>query len=123
VRSLVESPDALVRRDGVDLVRMTSDADEAARLLRPRAKDTDMQVRSRVQQGIRELHIDDVALPLRNTERWDPSGWSSGNVVHATRPLNLQRWGLPVIADVDALCALLGVAGIRRRTVSCAGAR
>jgi retron-type reverse transcriptase len=109
-------------RDRLNLLEFARDhliEQARARVYRRLAKDPSIHVRRRAHREITQARLPEVALPLETDGAWDTSGWS-----HAVRDRPLtrhpqgrrvqQQLGLPEIATVGELRALLGIRSSRQ---------
>ncbi len=72
------------------------------------------KLRARAAELARRHRIEDVALPLREGERWDHTGWTRGAepnqlYAHSTGARRQEEVGVPPIADIAELRELLGI--------------
>jgi RNA-directed DNA polymerase len=128
VRGLLGSPDPRRRFRGVQAVRLTYPRTAAAQALRPLVKDSESKVRGQARHAVRQLGLDDVALPdtrwrippwvraIRPTTpgAWNPTGWLFGTGVRA-RPAKAaksdvrKRHGLPALGSAADVARLVGL--------------
>jgi retron-type reverse transcriptase len=85
-----------------------------ARLLRRLVKDQSVRVRGHAQRVLRQSRIREVALPAKPDGDWDQTGWLRGAnpgplARHRQGRRVLQRFNLPVVANLKQLRKLLGV--------------
>ncbi|MDB5312464.1 MAG: hypothetical protein JWO38_6666 [Gemmataceae bacterium] len=85
-----------------------------ARVLRRLAKDPDPTVRAHVREAIKKAKIKEVALPRKLGGAWDTTGWAldpeQARVTrHKTGTRVQKKAGVPEIATLDRLRALLGI--------------
>lgn len=126
--ALLSELDPRQRLAGVELVRFGFPRTLAGKLLRRVAKDPDIRVRKRARATIKRLGLDDVAPPDTRFDaartslgRGNPNGWAFGlfryHARHAwgrrprpaTKIAALGAQGLPPLATVDELAAMLGL--------------
>lgn len=137
IEPMLRSVDPRERSRAVKAVRVVYPRLQAGRLLRTVVKDPDSSTRAHARFAVRELGLDDVALPdTRNPPgswvstitrttigAWNPTGWwfgAAGNSRYSsTRPDVLERNGLPVLRDLDDIADLVGVADAGALTALC----
>lgn len=125
VRGLLASPDPRRRFRGAQAVRLTYPRTAASQALRPLVKDPDPKVRGHARHAVRQLGLDDVALPdtrrrippwvrvIRPTTpgAWNPTGWQFGTTParRSSQPAELERHGLPALGSAADVAALVGL--------------
>lgn len=127
IEPLLDSVDPRARLQAVQAVRVTYPRAEAARVLRHMVKDADAHVRAHARHAVRQLGLDDVALPDINHPvspwvrhitattigAWNPTGWSFGTFSskyhRSSHDDVLDRYGLPRLSRPDELARLLGL--------------
>lgn len=125
VRGLLASPDPRRRFRGAQAVRLTYPRTAASQALRPLVKDPDPRVRGHARHAVRQLGLDDVALPdtrrrippwvrvIRPTTpgAWNPTGWQFGTTParRSSQPAELERHGLPALGSAADVAALVGL--------------
>lgn len=127
---LLRSPDPRERRQAVQAARVIYPRVQVAGILRTMVKDPDAATRTHARFTVRELELDDVALPdTKNPPRswirtvssttigaWNPTGWWFGaadgmRYFRSTRADILERHGLPVLDNRSDVAALVGLDG------------
>jgi RNA-directed DNA polymerase len=85
-----------------------------ARVCRRLVKDPDLTVRRAAQRLVQRVHFREVALPATPDGDWDATGWlrgteGAGLARHKQGKRVLERYGLPVVSNLEGLRALLGI--------------
>jgi retron-type reverse transcriptase len=117
--SLLSAPDGDHRLELARYARAHMPARALARILRRLAKDPDMGVRNNIAHMIKKAKIQEVALPAKKDGDWSTSGWTLSSkqtkiTRHKTGKRVLERTGVPPLADLAALRALLNVKSPRQ---------
>ncbi|MBL0216897.1 MAG: RNA-directed DNA polymerase [Myxococcales bacterium] len=135
VEALISEIDPKQRLAGVELIRFGFPRTLAGKLLRRVVKDPDIEVRKRARSTVKHLGLEEIALPDTRYDgarsirgKFNTTGWAFGLFAeHARRAWNrvpkkatqiaaLGAQGLPVLASIADVQALLGVdaAGLAR---------
>jgi hypothetical protein len=122
-KELLGHVDPARRLEGIERIVLTYPRSRAGGALRRVVKDPDSRVRSRARAAVRQLGLDDVALPDTRVELdpeatvgprtrggWNPTGWLFGTHAAApTREEALAAHGLPELTSSDDVARLCGI--------------
>ncbi len=129
IEPLLRSADPRERLSAIRVVHATYPRSDAGRVLRAMVKDPDPKTRARARHAVRNLGLDDVALPDTRFKiprwvrkitpltigAWNPTGWAFGTMRpggrRPGRKGRIKQFGLPRLGNAAAVAKLCGLSG------------